>query len=73
MKSDIINAPTTMDRFATLDEIRAAVLPFPDPIEECDAETIHEIASDTGGYVRISAAIFETALMVEELTREQDA
>ena len=69
MKANIVTAPSTLDRLATADEIRAALLPDSDLTEEGDTEIFHEIAADTGGYVRIPAEVFETAMMVEELTR----
>ena len=72
MKPNLIKTPIAVDRLATADEIRAAVLPSPDDIEECTAEILREIVADVGGYVRIRAAEFETSLMVEELTQEQD-
>ena len=72
MKPNSIKTPIAVDRLATADEIRAAVLPFPDPIEECTTEILSEIAADIGGYVRVPAVEFETSLLVEELTQEQD-
>jgi hypothetical protein len=72
MKPNLIETPIAVDRLATADEIRAAVLPFPDDIEECSTENLREIAADLGGYVRIPAVEFETSLMLEELTKDQD-
>ena len=72
MKPNWIKTPIAVDRLATADEIRAAVLPFPDPIEECTTEILREIAADVGGYIRVPAVEFETSNMVEELTEEQD-
>ena len=62
-----------MDRLATPDEIRAAALPFSDTTLENRAEILCEIAADVGGYVRIPAVEFETSLLVDELTQEQDS
>ena len=72
MKPNAIRNTTTVDRLATADEIHAAVLIFPDPVQECTADILHEIPYDFGGYVRVSAADLETSLMVEELIREYD-
>jgi len=60
-----------MDRLATADEIRAAVMHFPNPIEEYRTEILREIAADVGGYVRLSAVEIGTSLLVEELIQEQ--
>jgi hypothetical protein len=70
MKPNSIKTPIAVDRLATAEEIRAAVLPFPDPIEECTAEILCEIAADVGGYIRIPAVEFETSIIFEELIRE---
>jgi len=70
MKPDFSNAPSTVDRLATADEIRAAVVPFSDPDEQRHEEIFHEIPKDTGGYVRITATELETALLVEAWTRD---
>ena len=72
MKPDMIETPIAVDRVANADEIRAAILPFPDPIEECNTEILREIAADIGGYVRVTAVEFEASLLVEELMQEQD-
>ena len=72
MKPNLIETPIAVDRLATADEIRAAVLPFPDDVEECSTEILREIAADVGGYVRIPAVEFEASLMLEELTKGQD-
>ena len=60
-----------MDRFATSDEIRAAVSRFPNPVEEYRAEILCEITADFGGYVRLSAMEIEISLLVEELIQGQ--
>lgn len=72
MKPNMIKSPIAMDRLATAEEVRAAVLPFPNPADECAAEILSEIASDLGGYVRIPAVEFEASLMAEELTHERE-
>jgi len=72
MKPNLIKTPIAVDRLATADEIRAAVLPSPDDIEECTTEILREIVADVGGYVRIRDVEYETSLIVEELTKEQD-
>jgi hypothetical protein len=71
MKADMLKTTVAVDRLATSDEIRTALLPFPDPIEECSKELLHEIAADLGGYVRIPARELEASLLLEDWTREQ--
>ncbi len=71
VKPGLIDPPILVDRLATADEIRAAVLHFPDPIEEYRTEILREIAADVGGYVRLSAVEIGTSLLVEELIQEQ--
>jgi hypothetical protein len=70
-KPGLINPPILVDRVATANEIRAAVLHFPNPIDEYRAEILVEIAADVGGYVRLSAVEIGTSLLVEELNQEQ--
>ncbi len=72
MKPNLIKTPITVDPLATSDEIRAAILTFPDPLEECSTEIVREIAADVGGYIRISAVEFETVRLIEEMIEEQD-
>ena len=72
MKPIAFHAPTTVDRLATADEIRAAALPSSDPTKKGATEMFHEFPSDTGGYVRISAVVFETAMIVGELNNEEN-
>ena len=71
IKPGLVNPPILMDRLATADEIRAAVMHFPNPIEEYRTEILREIAADVGGYVRLSAVEIGTSLLVEELIQEQ--
>jgi hypothetical protein len=71
IKPGLINPPILVDRLATADEIRAAVMHFPNPIEEYRAEILREIAADVGGYVRLSDVEIGTSLLVEELNQEQ--
>lgn len=66
MKTDSFKA-STVDRLATADEIRAALLPTSVLAEKCEMEMFHEIAADTGGYVRISAEVFDSAMLVGDL------
>lgn len=73
MQPNLPQPPNTMDRLATLDEVRAAVLPSSDASKVCRGEFPREIAADVGGYVRISSAEFETVLLVEELIHVQGA
>jgi hypothetical protein len=70
-KPGLTQPPISVDRLATSDEIRAAVLGFPDPIEEYRGEFLREIAADVGGYVRLSAVEIEISLLVEGLIQEQ--
>jgi hypothetical protein len=72
MKPNMVETPIAVDRLATSDEIRAAVLPFPDAIGECRRDIWREIAADVGGYIRTSAVEFEASLLVEELVQERD-
>ena len=72
MKPNMIKTPIELDRPATADEVRAAFLPFPDPVEECAAEILREIPMVVGGHVSIPAVDCETSLMEEELAGEQD-
>jgi hypothetical protein len=71
MKADMLKTPAAVDRLATSDEIRAALMPFPDPIEECSKDLLYEIAADLGGYVRIPGWEFEASLLLENWTEEQ--
>jgi hypothetical protein len=71
IKPGLLNPPILEDRLATADEIRAALLSFPDPLEEYRTEILREIAADVGGYVRLSAVEIGTSLIVEELIQEQ--
>jgi hypothetical protein len=73
MQPNLSKPQTTVDRLATLDEVRAAVLPSSDALAGCRGEFPREIAADVGGYVRISSAEFETSLLVEEFIQLEDA
>ena len=73
MQPNLRKSPITADRLATLDEVRAAVLPSSDPLMGCRGKFPREIAAVVGGYVRIPSAEFEAALLVEELIQVQDA
>jgi hypothetical protein len=73
MQPNLSKPQTTVDRLATLDEVRAAVLPSSDALMGCRGEFPREIAADVGGYVRISSAEFETSLLVEEFIQLEDA
>ena len=72
MKPNLIETPMAVDRLATSDEIRAAILSFPAPLEECWTGIAREIATGVGGYIRISAMEFETFRLIEEMIEEQD-
>jgi hypothetical protein len=71
VKLQLINAQTSVDRVATPEEIRAAVLPYSYPSGEYGAEMLCEIAADVGGYIRIPEVEAETSRLIEELNREQ--
>jgi hypothetical protein len=71
IKPGLMNPPIMVDRLATADEIRAALLHLPDPIEEYRAEILREIAADVGGYVRLSAVDIGASLVADELIQEQ--
>ena len=72
MQPNLSKPQKTMDRLATLDEVRTAILPSSDHLG-CTGEFPRDIAADVGSYVRISSAVFETVLLVEELIQRQDA
>jgi hypothetical protein len=67
VKPGLTTPPISVDRLATSDEIREAVLCLPDPFEEYRAELLCEITADFGGYVRLSAMEIEISLLVEEM------
>ena len=73
MKFNAGTNPTLVDRLATADEIRAAVAPLSERSRDYASETVWEIASDLGGYVRIPTMEVETFRLLEELLGEQDA
>jgi len=73
MNSSLTKSPITVDRLATSDEIRVAMLPYLDPVEEFRTEILREIAADVGGYVRLSTGEIRSSLLVEELNQCQDA
>ncbi len=72
MHPGIDKNPVAVDCLATPDEIRMAMLRYPDPIEDYRTEALLEIAADVGGYVRLSAVEIRTSLLVEELIQNQD-
>jgi hypothetical protein len=67
VKPNTINTPVAVDRPATVDEVRAASLPFsvPDPFEECAARIMREVAMDIGGHARIPDVDLEVSNMAE--------
>jgi hypothetical protein len=73
VKPALTRPPILVDRPATSDEIREAVLCFRDPVEEYRAEILCEITADFGGYVRLSAIEIEISLLVEEMIQGQRA
>jgi hypothetical protein len=72
MKPTLIEAPLGLDREATCEEIRAALIPFPNPDEEYSAENIREVFADSGEHVRIAASEFEAYLLRDELLENHD-
>ena len=70
-KPGLVKPPITVDRLATLDEIRGAVLKLPDPVEAYRAEALREIASDIGGYVRLSPTDIGISLLVDDLIQDE--
>jgi hypothetical protein len=72
MKPDLIASPIEVDRAATPEEIRTAVLPLPDGPAGCGPDTAYEIASDLGGYVRISAEELESFRLVAKLLEDNE-
>lgn len=71
MKANVLKTPTAVDRLSTSDEIRAALMLFPDPIEEYSRELLHEVAADFGGHIRIPARELEASVLVEDWIEEQ--
>ncbi|HEV7968612.1 MAG TPA: hypothetical protein VGP19_13630 [Candidatus Acidoferrales bacterium] len=55
------------DRFATYDEIRAALSSLSDCFLECQKTALWEVASDRGGYVLIESEKEETLTLLETL------
>jgi hypothetical protein len=49
-----LDAKAGLDRFATMDEIQAALMVVPDIFVPCETDNYWEIPSDLGGYVRIA-------------------
>jgi hypothetical protein len=74
MKPDMLNASIQVERLATAEEIHAATLPSADllDVDEWGVETLWEIPSDFGGYIRIQVTEFETSLLIEEFNQEQN-
>ena len=72
MKPNLIANPIKVDRAATPEEIRTAILPLPEGPAGYESDIACEIASDLGGYVRIAAEEFESSRLVEELLEEKD-
>jgi hypothetical protein len=48
-----LDAKTGLDRFATMDEIQAALMVVPDVFLPSESDNFWEVPSDRGGYVRI--------------------
>ena len=55
------------DRFATCDEIRAALASFPDFFVESPRDDLWEVESDRGGHVLIETEELENLTLVEKL------
>jgi hypothetical protein len=55
------------DRFATTDEIRAALSSVPGLFVESERDTLWEVASDLGGYVLIETEEEEILTLLEKL------
>ena len=53
MNLELPEIKTGPDRFATAEEIRAAISLFPEQIFELDKDALFEVVSDLGGYVNI--------------------
>jgi hypothetical protein len=73
MKVNLNESAPAVDRLATPDEIAAAILPFPNALEECYEDLLCEIAVDTGGFVRIRDLELEMSIIVEQLLRTDDS
>jgi hypothetical protein len=61
-------ATSWLDRLATPDEVRMALAPSDDIEIKKGGETSLEIASERGGYVRISAEEFEFLSFIEDVS-----
>jgi hypothetical protein len=55
METELFDAVARPDRFATSEEIRAALCSFPDCFSESVPDRMWEVASDLGGHVLIDA------------------
>ena len=73
MRPTLIETPLGLDRLATCEEIRAALISFADPDDGYTGEDICEVAADSGGYVRISTPELEAYLLRDELLENQEA
>jgi hypothetical protein len=54
MEIGSMDANAGLDRFATMDEIQAALTVVPDVFIPCETDNLWEVQSDRGGYVRIT-------------------
>jgi len=54
METGPLDAKEGLDRFATMDEIQAALTFLPDIFLPCETDNLWEVPSDHGGYVLIS-------------------
>jgi hypothetical protein len=58
-----MDAKAGLDRFATMDEIQAALTVVPDVFLPCETDSFWEIPSDRGGYVRIATEDEDSSLL----------
>ena len=54
METGPLDPKVGLDRFATMDEIQAALTFLPDFFLPCETDNLLEVPSDRGGYVLIS-------------------
>ena len=66
MTVEPLEATEGLDRFATSDEVRAALSSLPG-FFECDKDALWEVESDFGGTVQIDADKDEILVLLEKL------
>jgi hypothetical protein len=67
MTLEIFDSKAGLDRFATNDEIRAALSSLPGFFVECDKDSLWEVESDLGGTVLVETEGEEILSLLEKL------